>query len=185
MRIGRAFNTLLLGRGASRGGARAVRIVQACYAFLFRDRASRSAGRAISVSLAGERELASPVVATFSSAQFSSSPVVKRAVSGSGTFYAATSVYVAVRKAIILTIVISGTEGHAGVGDGIAVRLVVDFTTVERSALLGGRSSSARVATSITSTVRRGCRAIGVGRARSANTSGSVAFRLARCLSSI
>jgi len=104
-------------------------------------------------------------------------------MSGRGTFDAATSVPVAVREAVIRTIVISGTEGHTDVGDTITVRLVRDFTTVSIAALLTGTTT--REATSIASAVRSASRAVGVDLAGSADTSSSRASRLARDISSI
>jgi hypothetical protein len=104
-------------------------------------------------------------------------------VSRGGTFDTATSFQVAVREALIGTIVVGGTKGHTSVGKRIAVRLVRDFTTIRSTA--GVSVDGAIIATSVGTAVRSGGRAIGINLATNAGTRGNIASRLVRGLSSV
>jgi len=177
-----AFDTLLFAGSTSRERVTAVRIIQAFYALFFGQRTSLGASRAVGIRLASVREDASGIGAAFSSAGFTSSPVSKRAVGIAGTFDTATSFNVAVRSAIIITVIIVSTEVYTNVGKRIAVLLVIDFTTILSSA--GISYSSARIATSVGTTVRDGRGAISVDGARSASSIG-LASGLSRRLTSI
>jgi hypothetical protein len=178
------FYALLESSIASRStGSSAVVIKHAFYARVVGQRASRGIGRAVSISVTGSRLDAQGVVAALSSVGFTSSPVGKRAVSRGGTFDTATSFQVAVREALILTIVVGGTEGHTSVSKRIAVRLVRDFTTIRSTA--GVSVDGAIVATSVGTAVRSGGRAIGINLATNTGTRGNIASRLVRGLSSV
>jgi len=182
VRIEGALNTSLFSSGTSRKRFRAVRIVQAFYALFFSQRTSRGSSRAIGIRFTSEREDASGIGAAFSSAGFGSSPVYKRAMSITGTFDAATSFQVAIRSAVVIALIISSTVVYTDIGDGITILLVRIFTTISGTA--GFSKSSASIATSISTAVRDGRRAIGVNGTRS-TSSISLASRLTRGLTTI
>jgi hypothetical protein len=101
------------------------------------------------------------------------------------TFYTASTFNVAIRSAVIVAVIIRGTERHTDVGEGIAVRLVHDFTTIGATTRSGGRVRGTRITSTVFTTVRSRSWAIGVLGARSADTSGDIASRLSRDLTSI
>jgi len=170
VRVIEALNTYLFAGGTSGSWFTAVVVEQAFYALFLGQRASRSSGRTVRISFAGEWEDASGIGTAFGSSSFSSSPVVKGAVGIRSTFYTTTSFQVTVRSTIIGTIVIGSTEVNANVGERIAVRLVRSFSSIDNSTFVSRWLKSTGIATSITSTVRSSSRAISIDITRSAST---------------
>jgi len=188
------LDALLLGSRASGCIASlvAMMVVQAFYASLFRNRAGRGVTTTVGIGFTfiprkvdGGSRLHAHVgfrVAIRSVSSFRT-PVRVWAVVVVEAFHAASGVQVTERIAFIVALVIFGTEVGANVGDGIAVNLSRDFTTITISASLTG--SSAIVAAAVGTAVRGDGRAIGVNGAVYASSIEGVALRLVGGSSSV
>jgi hypothetical protein len=147
-----------------------VRIVQAFYALFLGQRTSRSTSSTVSIGVASERFDASRIFTAFSSESFGISPVEKRAVSMRGTFNTATTIQVAVRSTLIITLIVISAVIHAYVGTSIAILLALDFTTIGIPTAFSYGTASITV--SITTAVRSARGAIRICYAISAGSIG-------------
>jgi len=103
----------------------------------------------------------------------------------SRAFDAASTFKIAMRSTVIDTVGVCGTKSYTSVGEGIAVRLARNFTTVKTTTFLTSGTRCTRITTTIGPTVGSSAGAIGIHLARSTDTSISIASRLSRSLTSI
>lgn len=179
-------NTNLETSIAGGGSSTAMRIIETVYALALSERAStETRGGAVSIGLAvGDNswEDTHEVFRALGEGQLGTAPLGNGAVRVGGTFYAATSLDSTTRSTRVGTLVVSGTEVHTELRDGIAV--LVDVVGVGRSVEVSAGSSSSEGSAGRAATVivtvedLAGGIAIVVGSAINADTRGNIALRL-------